>query len=824
MTDPDQWPEDLDERNRPSAVGMVSADRGNRAAEPADPAPAIGRYQRAREHFEATGDADSLAEGVEEALRLSGTAEGAPAVQWAARRLLESERRGAALRAATALTQTVETVTGPDRVALRIDLVTALRHHAKETGDAPDIQAALIAAHDTVELATDTDRTIALGSLGSTQLVWYGRTGVLAHLDEAIRTLRRADAAAEGRNENALANLSIALLSRYRHVHDLADLAEAIDVSRRAAAIAADDHGQRPAFEMNVAQALWLRYERTGQMSDLEEAIRLQRAAVAAARPGSELAASAEANLGILHRARFRRRRHPTDLQESVSRARTALAMFQARPGGSVRAGVEMIDLAVALADRYSYLGDDDSLDEAIDLAVRAVPLLDGAEHGRRWTTGTMLADRYRRDKRPDDARAAIGHLSDAAHSTTASAGLRLEAAKLWCELARETDDQAEAARAFTVAVDLHTSMPYLGTSRPTRERALTAARGLASDAVAAALDVGDPDTAVHHLERARSVLWIQRLDLRSDLTAVAAVDPVLAGRIEALGRSLAGELPPPTPPPTTNTLDRLDAVHRQPDVDEAIELARTTVAEAPPGWLSLASGVLRSRLTERFHDRRQRRDIDEAVAAGANAVLAAPAGDTVIHWRGYADALIDRFDAYEEAADLNLALRALRHAAVAEHNPRARADILADLADACERQAFAGDDPAALSEAVRIWREAVSLGSADGDEQWDWETSLAVALARRFPISDDPTDLDEAIDRLTAVNRHFRDEDTGVRNTVLAGLLHTRWEIRGHPSDLGAAQAAARAGVAGSGHLNEQMRQAAADMLTLVTRGTADR
>jgi hypothetical protein len=81
--------------------------------------------------------------------------------------------------------------------------------------------------------------------------------------------------------------------------------------------------------------------------------------------------------------------------------------------------------------------------------------------------------------------------------------------------------------------------LAWRGLDRSVQERRLTEAAGVGSAAAAWALTAGQPRRAVELLEQGRQVLWSQAVQTRGDLSALAAVAPDLAARLDETRRAL---------------------------------------------------------------------------------------------------------------------------------------------------------------------------------------------------------------------------------------------------------------------------------------------
>src|SRR6266480_680171 len=123
----------------------------------------------------------------------------------------------------------------------------------------------------------------------------FNRNGIKEQIDTAISfaqmSLRYEHNKPEITN-GLLSNLGVFLESRYERMGDIADLKEAIQVTRRAVASTPEDHSDLAGRLNNLGNKLESRYEWTGDMADLKEAIQVaQRAVTSTPEDHSDLAA-----------------------------------------------------------------------------------------------------------------------------------------------------------------------------------------------------------------------------------------------------------------------------------------------------------------------------------------------------------------------------------------------------------------------------------------------------------------------------------------------------------------------------------------------------
>src|SRR6185437_5696905 len=210
-------------------------------------------------------------------------------------------------------------------------------------------------------------------------------------------------------------------------------------------------------------------------------------------------------------------------------------------PGQRDRGRV-LSNLSYWLRLRYEAGGKGDDLNEAAAAALEGIRGLPG-DHPYRCTfgvnLGAVLRARYRRDGDETDLAAATGAFRDAAQLATAPPATRLIAARQWAGQAADAGDWPEAVAGFRLALDLLARAAPRRLARADQEHELAEANGLASDAAASALHLGDATLAVRWLEQGRGLLLAQALETRTELTDLHLAAPALAERFEQLREAL---------------------------------------------------------------------------------------------------------------------------------------------------------------------------------------------------------------------------------------------------------------------------------------------
>jgi CHAT domain-containing protein len=213
----------------------------------------------------------------------------------------------------------------------------------------------------------------------------------------------------------------------------------------------------------------------------------------------------------------------------------------------------------------------DDDLDALITLLESAVDI------GRRtsWAaTALNLAEVLRKRTKDGDLAAARRWYRAAADNPASPTWVRVYAARMWGGLA---DNPDEVIAGYTQAVGLLPRLAWRGLPSREQQRELGRLNGISSEAAAAALTAGRPETAVELLEHGRSVLWNQLMSARTDvsaatLRAAAESRPDLTDELTRVRAELAQAAPEPAagaglPPELAAGQERMALAHREEQV-----------------------------------------------------------------------------------------------------------------------------------------------------------------------------------------------------------------------------------------------------------------
>jgi hypothetical protein len=135
-----------------------------------------------------------------------------------------------------------------------------------------------------------------------------------------------------------------------------------------------------------------------------------------------------------------------------------------------------------------------------------------------------------------DDAMASF---EAAVNCKAASASARFGAARSWASYADKFSHES-ALGAYRAAIELLPRLAMLGLDLQSRRHALiSSSDGLARDAAACAIKLGQYDRAVELLEEGRGVFWSQALTLRTPMTDLHDIAPELEERLRCISFAL---------------------------------------------------------------------------------------------------------------------------------------------------------------------------------------------------------------------------------------------------------------------------------------------
>ena len=394
------------------------------------------------------------------------------------------------------------------------------------------------------------DRVGALSNLGLAYRLSFTRSGRLADLDNAVRLVRTAAVEADDQDDRLTSRglLAVCLISRFTAVGRMADIDEAVDLLRGLQAEMPAPHVEWVAVATNLALALWQRHFRGGSAGDLVEATRISQEVVGALPANRRLRSLFLANHAVVQFGHFLSADLDSDRGDTIGRVeqavRSAREAVDTAADDDPRLAIHRANLANLLLVRARLVSDPSGVEQAVQTGRAALAGLSPGSPDRARALGvlaTAMRVRHMISREPADLDAAIGLWRSATSSPVGPIEVRMSAATAWARAAVQERDAELALEAYSAAVGLLPVLAWRGLDRPVQEQRLARVVGLGSEAAAWALAAGRPRRAVELLEHGRQMLWSQAVQTRSDLSALAAVAPDLAARLDETRRELDG-------------------------------------------------------------------------------------------------------------------------------------------------------------------------------------------------------------------------------------------------------------------------------------------
>ncbi|KAI3325019.1 TPR-like protein [Xylariaceae sp. AK1471] len=445
------------------------------------------------------------------------------------------------------------------------------------TGAMADLESAIQCTRKAVDLtrSDSPDQAMVLNSLGERLGKRFLGTGGMADLEEAIQFLKQAvdiaphDDPCKAGYLNSLGNQ---LSEQYLRTGGIAVLDEAISNIQQAVDRIPKGHLDWVVFMNNLGANFGDRYLRTGAIADLEEAIRILRQAIGAMPKHHPNLVELLTNLGIRLSNRYSRTKDKADLEEAIQNLERGL---NSTPKDHPNRIVQLDVLAILLGQRYSETRAIVDLNEAIQVARQAVDVTPEAHRSRAGVLanlGDELSNLYLKEedmasleeaitylrqaeeKMPQDSpdrSALLGNLGEQLNIRHTKTGaikdyqdsvVYYQAAlnqansytlsRIWAgkRMLRFTQDLQQAYAAASLTVSLVPRLSSRSLQNSDRQHALSQVVGLASDAAALALQVGQtPMIALGLLEQGRGVLGTSLEEVRTDILDLRDRDSELA-------------------------------------------------------------------------------------------------------------------------------------------------------------------------------------------------------------------------------------------------------------------------------------------------------
>ncbi|MER5386365.1 CHAT domain-containing protein [Streptomyces sp. NPDC002688] len=415
----------------------------------------------------------------------------------------------------------------------------AHRQVFKQGGDKQDIDNAVDIALRSLESpsATPTDRSILLHNLSQClydRFVDYKKTDDLL---DAISTGGEAVALAPVGSRHwyrILSQYVKSLLARFLVAGVSGDLSDAGAVVDRLRSQVPPDSPEQAHLLNLTAELFMSSYMHTDQMKFLERALEFNETALSMTGRHEPSYRTYSILRAFLLAMRAEAAKVSTGLDEAIARYEEAVAALD----GPLRSHL-MRKWGEALRARWEIDGNPSDLDHAVELIGRAASADGSLIAETHLLLAQALSARFQRDRDESDAQAAVEAWRTAVEDEASPTRVRLHAGYLCAVFLSELGRWPQALEFYRAAIRLLPLATGHGLAFGDQISETMTWSGLARDAAACALQCGDAIHAIELLEHGRSVLWSRVSGYRTDLRALFAVAPELAGEVERVRRGL---------------------------------------------------------------------------------------------------------------------------------------------------------------------------------------------------------------------------------------------------------------------------------------------
>ncbi|WP_194817906.1 CHAT domain-containing protein [Nocardia sp. XZ_19_385] len=415
-------------------------------------------------------------------------------------------------------------------------LASSLSLRFTATGNLSDIDEAVAVARTAARAGANGPLAFAYASdLGDALRVRYETSGRAADLDQAVDALRNALGLVDPSGHLVSTchnNLGIAIRIRYERFGRTDDLQEAVENNWLATVTASinDPHYYR--YLSNYSLSLFCLYRRYGNAQHLDIAIEKARRAVDALPVGHPSRSRILANRGMTLMERARLIGDEIDLDDAIQAFTEAVDASEPTSAGYAPS---CSNLGAAYHRRYAKTKDPSDLTAAINMLTKSIqhtPPHDSRYCAHQMNLARVLNAKFLDFGSESAGRLALTHAQDSAGHPGGDIDERIEAARLWGRIAHAFGDSVAALQGYRSAVGLLPQRALRGMDRADGERLLERWTGLASEAAAVAIDVGQGSVALELLEEGRAVLWSKMVESRTDIDRLRAADQGLADEL----------------------------------------------------------------------------------------------------------------------------------------------------------------------------------------------------------------------------------------------------------------------------------------------------
>jgi hypothetical protein len=240
---------------------------------------------------------------------------------------------------------------------------------------------------------------------------------------------------------------------------------------------------------------------------------------------------------------RFKRQGGLVDIEDAVSSQRKAVDLT---PDDHPNQPGQLSNLGNALNARFEHFGNLVDIEGAISClreAVDRTPDDHPNQPAQLTNLGIAFRQCFEHSHALGDLERALHSFSRAANWAMGPAMTRFEAAIQWAVTAR--NHGRPPLPACRRVIELLPQIAWLGLAVTDQHELLAKVRGTAGNAVAAAIQWEELETAVEWAEQGRSIVWQNMLGLRTPADELQASHPHLANRLRDISRQMEASMSP---------------------------------------------------------------------------------------------------------------------------------------------------------------------------------------------------------------------------------------------------------------------------------------
>ena len=431
-------------------------------------------------------------------------------------------------------------VNNPKHAMCLNNLGAALHGRFKKTGSIEDLNHAINIGEQAIEyMPIDDPNCVAtLTNLGNALLSRFERRGLGEDIDRVIMMMKKAMESMPIdplNHANMLGTMGSALQRRFERTGSIEDLNHAIKASEQAVKLTPVDLPDRTTYLNSLGSALHRRFERTGLMEDLTRAIETSEEAVESMPMNHPNRGATLTNLCMALQRRFEERGSTDDFDRALASSEQGVDAAM----DHLNRGIYFNNRGIILWHQFERTGSMDDLDHVIvnhEQAVQSVPM----DHPNRalylYNLGSALQSRFERRGSIHDRDSSIIIYEQGANSDTATPSVRLKAAQACEELLISQRMLKRAKLILETAVRILPKISPRQLGRSDAQFNISQFVNLTARAVSLSLEnKDDPYKALKLMELGRGILANLQLEVRSDISELAAEHPELARQFQQL-------------------------------------------------------------------------------------------------------------------------------------------------------------------------------------------------------------------------------------------------------------------------------------------------